>query len=459
MNLMKNKKIYLLLICIFIINLFFFLQENNTIPFKQDNQDYINTISTLSANVQIVDEWSRIWGGSYFDCGCAVALDSLDNIYLAGYTNNFGAGNADMCMVKYNGSGVQQWNRTWGGGSSDRGRAIALDSSDNIYLAGKSESFGVGSTEMCLVKYDGSGVQQWNRTWGGGSSDCGDSIALDSADNIYLTGWTESFGAGDYDIYLVKYDGSGVQQWNRTWGGGSSDLGRAIALDSSDNIYLAGQTESFGAGDYDMCLVKYDGSGVQQWNRTWGGSRQDYGFAIAPDSSDNIYLAGHIYSFGAGEYDMCLVKYDGSGVQQWNRTWGGSRQEFVSAIALDSSDNIYLTGQTESFGAGDYDMCLVKYDSSGVQQWNHIWGGSELDHGSAIALDSSENIYIAGYTYSFGASGADMYLVKLMEVLIKPSDPIILGYDLILLTCIICATSVILIKKRIKLYKYPLYID
>jgi len=149
---MKNKKIYLLLICFFILNLCFFLQENNTIPNKQDDQGYINTVSTLSANVQIVDEWSRTWGGNYFDSGNAIALDSSDNIYIAGQTESFGAGSFDIFLVKYDGSGVQQWNRTWGGSADDYCYAIALDSSKNIYLTGSTYSFGAGSSDMCLVK-------------------------------------------------------------------------------------------------------------------------------------------------------------------------------------------------------------------------------------------------------------------------------------------------------------------
>jgi hypothetical protein len=105
----------------------------------------------------------------------------------------------------------------------------------------------------------------------------------------------------------MKFNSSGAQQWDVTWGGGVDDICYAIALDSSENIYLGGSTYSFGAGSKDMCLVKYDSSGVHQWYVTWGGSANDGCHAIALDSSEKIYLAGHTYSFGAGSNDMCFV--------------------------------------------------------------------------------------------------------------------------------------------------------
>ncbi len=256
-----------------------------------------------------------------------------------------------------------KWHRTWGGGSDDYGWGAAVDSSGNIYLAGYTFSFGAGMEDIVLIKYDGNGVQHWNRMWGGSSSDVCWGIEVDSLGNIYLVGSTWSFGAGVYDMVLVKYDGNGVQQWNRTWGGGSADQSYGVTVDSSDNIYLAGYTWSFGAGSSDMVLGKYDGNGVQQWYRTWGGIDEDEGYRVVVNSTDHIYLVGSTWSFGMGAGDMVLVKYDGNGVQQWSRTWGGVNLDYGRGTAVDSSDNIYLAGSTTSFGAGGYDMVLVKLGS------------------------------------------------------------------------------------------------
>ncbi|GAG83365.1 unnamed protein product, partial [marine sediment metagenome] len=199
---------------------------------------------------------------------------------------------------------MKQWNLTWGGSDFDEGYALTVDNSDDVYLAGNTYGFGAGNSDLVLVKYDSLGMQQWNRTWGGSNYDYGNGIAVDSSDNIYLTGQTNSFGAGSSDMVLVKYDSSGLQQWNRTWGGSLGDSGNAITVDSLDNIYIVGGTSSFGDIYGDIVIVKYDGSGVIQWYRTWGGALDDYGMGIAIDSLDNIYLGGYTYSV-----DMFLVKY------------------------------------------------------------------------------------------------------------------------------------------------------
>ncbi len=416
---MKYRKIYTI-IFILILYFTFILQLNDTIFYKHDNKSNRTILPILSTGDATVYKWNRTWGGSDSECGKGVAVDSSGNIYVAGTTGTLETGGSDMCLVKYDSSGVQQWTCTWGGSSSDYGSGVAVDSSGNIYVAGTTGVLLVNfyrylhpiCGDMCLVKYDSSGAQQWNRTWGGSSGDYGSGVAVDSSGNIYIAGYTESFGAGSWDMCLVKYDSSGVQQWNRTWGGRFYDAGHGLTLDSSGNIYIVGYTRSFGAGNYDMCLVKYDSSGVQQWNRTWGGSDEDYGNGVAVDSSGNIYIAGYTGSFGAGGGDMYLVKYDSSGVQQWNRTWGGRFYDTGHGLTLDSLGNIYIVGYTSSFGAGYSDMCLVKYDSSGAQQWNRTWGGIFMDEGFGLTLDSLGNIYIVGRTWSFGAGAHDMCLVK-----------------------------------------------
>ncbi|MHA1492157.1 MAG: SBBP repeat-containing protein [Promethearchaeota archaeon] len=289
-------------------------------------------------------------------------MDSLHNAYLAGFTGSFGAGYYDMCLVKYDSLGTQQWNVTWGGSGDDSCNGVAVDSLDNIYVAGYTSSFGAGSYDMCLVKYNSStGTQQWNVTWGGSSGDAGLGVAVDSLDNIYVAGSTDSWRDSN-DMCLVKYDSSGARLWNVTWGGNGYDRANGVAVDSLDNIYVAGYTSSFGAGSYDMCLVKYNSStGTQQWNVTWGGSSSDEGNGVAVDSLDNIYVVGSTQSFGAEGSDICLVKHDSStGARQWNVAWGESNDDYGRCVAVDSLDNIYVTGITDSFGAGGYDLFLVK---------------------------------------------------------------------------------------------------
>jgi uncharacterized delta-60 repeat protein len=423
----KKSKIGILIIGLFFILLYFSIQFGG-IGQRIDDETIRDKKVTpfLSAGNSFLYEWNRTWGGGDRDIGNGVAVDSSDKVYVTGNTENFGAGYSDIALVKYDSSGVLQWNRTWGGSEQDIGWGIAVDSSDNIYINGFTKSFSMGDWDIALVKYDENGIQQWNSTWGGAERDIGWGIAVDSSDNIYIIGETESFGAEHADIVLVKYDGNGILKWNHSWGGANWEEGLGVAIDSSSNVYVSGDTYNDVTENSDLVLVKYDENGIQQWNQTWGGVGDDVSWGIVVDSSDNVYLTGYTESFGAGDDDIALVKYDRNGVLLWNRTWGGAKWDRGYGVAVDSSDNVYLAGFTESFGAGNIDMVLVKYDSFGAQQWYRTLGGVESDAGYGVAVDSSNNVYLAGYTYSFGAGDADMILVKYGIAEQPPSDKLIM---------------------------------
>ena len=423
------------------------IQGLNTFSNEQFDKDNKNIVPHLSASDSVEIKWHRTWGTINDDWGKGVAVDSSDNVYLAGWIDNLGVNGSDMALVKYDRFGVQQWNRTWGGIDGDYGRGVAVDSSDNVYLAGGTDSFGVNNSDMVLVKYDSSGVQQWNRTWGGSDWDYGWGVAVDSLNNVYLGGVADSFGVDYSDMVLVKYDSSGMQQWNRTWGGIAEDYVWGVAVDSLNNVYLAGGTGSSVVNDIDMVLVKYDSLGAQQWNRTWGGSNWDLGWGVAVDSLNNVYLAGETGNLVVGSGDIVLVKYDSLGVQQWNRTWDENDGDFAKGVAVDSSDNVYLVGWTDNFGIYGSNMVLVNYDSFGVQQWNRTWGGSDWDYGWGVAVDSSDNVYLAGDTQSFGAGHRDMVLVK-FSVEKREEGQLISGYDLLLFISVIGVITVIYLNKR-----------
>jgi hypothetical protein len=286
------------------------------------------------------------------------------------------------------------WYRVWGGNGRDECVDIALDSSNNIYLGGIFEilSDSGSSSTLCLVKYDNMGNYQWNQTIG--NSYRGGIITIDSSDNIFLAGEIYNQNSSTHDFILVKYDPSGNYQWNKTWDSGKNDVCYAIALDSLENIYLAGSSMT-GPNNEDFCLVKYDNLGNYQWNKTWGGPYNDIFWSIALDSSDNIYLAGDTQSYGAGGSDMCLVNINSTGDFQWNKTWGSNEGDHCQAIVLDASGNIYLAGS--SYREGSSDLSLVKYDSLGNYQWNRTWGGKISDEDcNSMLIDPSENLYLAG---------------------------------------------------------------
>jgi len=311
------------------------------------------------------------------------------------------------------GAGVSYWLATLGGSGSDEGYSVALDSSGNSYAFGFTDSTGAGDRDFLLAKHDSAGTIQWQRILGGAARDWGRSVAIDSSDNIYVFGYTSSAGAGSSDFLLAKYNSSGTIQWQRILGGGSAETGYAVAIDSSDNIYVVGETGSAGAGSSDFLIAKYNSSGTIQWQRVLGGTSGDAGYAVAIDSSDNIYVVGETGSAGAGDDDFLIAKYNSSGTIQWQRVLGGSGNDKCFSAAIDSSDNLYVFGYTASTGAGSNDFLIAKYNSSGTIQWQRVLGGTGDDRGNSIGIDSSDNIYVLGQTASTGSGSDDFLIAKL----------------------------------------------
>jgi len=196
-----------------------------------------------------------------------------------------------------------------------------VDSSGNVYITGDYDDSYKKEHNAFIVKYDSAGIQQWNVSWGGGDSSEAKGIALYNTTNVYITGYTYNSSIHDTDAFIAKYDNASNQQWNTTWGGIKDDVGFDIALDDSGNIYITGYTQSFGEGSLDAFIVKYNNVGIQQWNVTWGGINEDNAFSLALDDWGNVFITGRTSSFGEGElYDVFIVKYDDSGIQQWNAT-------------------------------------------------------------------------------------------------------------------------------------------
>jgi len=455
-NLRRKKKLHVMFVCLVSALVLSLLMQTTTLYNKEQvSMDNLNRKPQSSNDNTHEQLWNKTWGGIANDSARDIAIDSSNNIYITGFCDvtsepsvsiksskdivaqpppGYGG---SIVLLKYDSSGEYQWNKTWV--NCDYGRAIAVDSSDNIYLVGRSTE-----GDVVFLKYDSSGELLWDKSWSNDSAAM--AITLDSVGNIYITGTQTG------SMILWKYNSLGVYQWERTWTDISvrSD-GWGITADSSNNIYVTGLIFEYidNVFNLNLFLVKYNSLGALQWNTTWGGSNFEDGHSIAIDSSNNILVAGCCMSFGAGGNDLSLVKYNNNGQLQWNKTWGGSENEGGwDLLTLDSSGNIYLGAGTESFGAGLYDGVLVKYNSTGQQLWNTTWGGIGDDSFVSIIVDSSDNIYLAGITDSFGAGGDDIILVKYSQSTITPDDGFeISGYNLFTLFSAIGLISIIIIKK------------
>ncbi|MFX1411464.1 MAG: SBBP repeat-containing protein [Promethearchaeota archaeon] len=329
-----------------------------------------------SDSQHLICELNITWGGDDIEYAEYLAKDSAGNIYLAGLTNN------DVILVKLDVNYIPQWNITWGGPNRDMCFGLAIDSNNNIYLTGETESFGAGERDMFLLKYDSSGYQHWNRTWGGTDRDRCSALAIDSSNNIYVTGLSDSLGRVNV---LVKYNSLGTEIWTRSYIGGDFRA-NAIIIDLMDNIFLAG---NYWTTNWEIGLVKYDISGNQLWTRTWGGNDYDEAHGIAIDYS-GIYIVARTRTSPSEEFDLFVLKCDRAGNQLWNSTWGEDGWEYSEVIETDISGNVYVLGATNSAGARGF---LVKFDPFGRERWNFTWS----DRGySDMILEFEDNFYFSG---------------------------------------------------------------
>ena len=356
--------------------------------------------------------WATYFGGSGADYGKSVKTDASGNIYLVGNTNSTSAiatsgayhttlaGSNDVFLAKFTNAGAIVYATYYGGSGDDQGNSVAIDPAGYVYVAGTTTST--------------SGI-------------------------AFATGYQPTFGGGSQDGFLVKFNFAGTPIDGTYYGGSDYDQGQVVTVDGSGNVFLSGTTLSttgistpgayqvaISSTDYDTYLVKFNSSGVRQWGTYFGGNGGDYSYSLAADGSGNIYLCGVTYStvgvatpgahqtvFG-GSWDGYLAKFDGSGGIQWATYYGGTSLDYGQSVALDAAGNVYMAGDANSTTAiatpGSYqpaiagggDAYLVQFNSAGVRQWATYYGGTLTDHGNCITSDASGNIYMGGYTNSAG---------------------------------------------------------
>lgn len=327
------------------------------------------------------ERWVTRYDGPEHDWDWAIdmVIDDSGNSYVTGTS----VGNivyGTYTTIKYDKNGHEEWVSTFdaGGGWPE---AMARDDNGNIYVTGRSWDHTRTDSDAVTIKYDSSGNQVWLARYNSNNwNDEGNDVVVDNDGNVIVGG--KAWSTNSLDALTVKYDASnGNQLWARHYGPSSSVS--EIAVDAGNNIYVASRPGG---------LIKYDSAGNEQWVRDAGSYA-----SLAIDGAGNVHVASAGFQ---------TVKYDPSGNQLWindHASNGG-----VSGIAVDSGGNVIIAGRHTSRVA-----LIVKYDSSGNELWDQFtFSGGDWDAIEALALDSLDNIYVAGatrltYDYNYGTAKYD----------------------------------------------------
>ncbi len=358
--------------------------------------------------------WSRTYGGENLDY-CYSVIQTVDNGFvLAGFTDSFGAGGYDLYMVKTNSEGGHEWSQTYGGIRTEMGSSTIQKANGGYLLAGETNSFWPGFKDMWLVETNAEGDSVWSQSFAfdENNDDEGYVIIQTEEGGFALAGDTRPIG-GDWNrTYLIKLDNNQEAIWSRAYGGDGDGFCISMIQSEDRGFVIAGWTDTYGAANEDMYMIKINADGDSLWHQIFGGDNEEICHSIIQTMDGGYALAGDTDSFGAGGFDMYLVKTDVEGNFLWSRTYGGRDDDKCNSVIQAEDGGYILSGLTRSFGAGGSDIWLMRTNEAGDSLWSETFGGENNETSHSFLRTPDGGYILSGVTNSFGAGDVDMWLVK-----------------------------------------------
>ena len=361
------------------------------------------SIATALVHAQAPDTlWTKTYGGIDHDYGFSVQQTYDGGYIIVGYTESFGAGDKDVWLLKTDSLGDTLWTKTYGGAGWDEGWGVQQTADGGYIVVGES------NRDVYLIKTDSLGDTLWTKTYGSNSTDEMGYSVQQTSDGGYIIAGEIGIPTIEWDIYLVKTDSLGDTLWTRTYGGidHEYDWGNAV-LQASDSGYIVVGMLSWYVG-----LIKTDSSGDTLWTQTYGTDLSE-GRSIQQTPAGGYIIVGIIDDFG--DLNVFLIKTDTDGDTIWTRTYGGTNDDIIwgrSSVDTTADGRYIVTGGTQSFGAGLWDVWLLKIHANGDTLWTRTYGGTDNDLGYSVQQTYDGGYIIVGYTESFGAGGRDVWLLK-----------------------------------------------
>ncbi len=364
--------------------------------------------------------WVRTYNGpgNNEEYVSATAVDGSGNVYVTGYSKGSGT-DYDYATIKYYSNGDTAWVRRYNGlgNLDDAANGLAVDGSGNVYVTGA--SYGLGTSyDYATIRYLPNGDVAWVQRYNGPGNldDDAIAVAVDDSNYVYVTG-NSKVSDTNWDYATIKYNPNGDTVWVRRYNGpaNSYDMAFALTVDDSGYVYVTGYSQGIGTG-YDFTTIRYTPQGDTVWVRRYNGpgNLDDYPSAIALDGSNNVYVCGYSYD-AVTDNDYTIIKYYSNGDTAWVRRYNGmyNSTDNAYAMVLDHLDNVYVTGSSYT-GDDNTGYATIKYNSEGDSLWVRIYEGpgNGEDGARAIAVDDSDNIYVTGRSYGGSETGDDYTTIK-----------------------------------------------
>jgi hypothetical protein len=310
---------------------------------------------------------------------------------------------------------IEQWNKSFGGVLPDGLVSIQELSDNGFIMVGYTYSYSQGKEDIWLVKTDSNGVEQWNSSFGGASHDEGLSVVETDDNGIMVLGKTESLETQSTDVWLIKTDSSGNKEWDKTFGGNQTDIGRQILSIGNGEYIIIGISQTY---EQTGCFImKINSTGHIQWNQAFDHQFPHSlinVFSVVQSEDNGYFLIGQVYSYDMGS-DGFLLKTNHNGQLEWIKTYGGDETEFFKSQRI-LHDGLILIGTTSSYGSGNYDIWIVKTDLTGNEIWNTTIGGLDFDEGFDIQPCLDDGYIMTGYTHSYSNGQSDVWVIKTDQV-------------------------------------------
>jgi len=367
----------------------------------------------VSTGMILANMFAKTYGWSTGDWAQYIIQTPDGGFVVQGHTQ--AGGNPDMLLMRLGPDGTPLWSRRYGFTGNDWGVGLTLASDGNIFAACESAIYDMGEVVVMKISVaDGSVI--WSRVYWGADWD-GPRSAISTPDGGFaLAGWTES-ATGEDDFLVLKLTSDGSLVWSMYFAGpvSAEEDAYQIIRTMGDEYLICGWTESFGAGGRDMFLVKLANSGMPLWAMTYGGPLGDSAYAILELSDATLMLIGQTSNFGAVGTDILVARLQPTGEIIWANLYGGPGNEYIYS-AKDAGDGIVMAGYTTSGGAGGREALIVKIDYNGNLLWSKTFGGGGNEEIWSVIICSDGTIACAGNTTSWGAGNSDVLVLKI------PSD-------------------------------------